>query len=225
MDTTVILQVITVAVATITLFIDYVYNAWYNRRNRTYEIVGKELSYKLDKFRDAYAQILSLTHDITINSIKGCNQKFSFQNSAYVYNLNLARSQVRTNTLPFWDKEHKLHESMDKLCKMAITYYETPTKVSPDDLRKLRDEFFVECSIYDWAMWEYEQTQVRGKAPKRVDLDRHYYNILTRIHNSGSGQTLKFKEAFSGVYDSFMETVQNEHSPNEENEDKKEEQK
>ena len=223
MDTTVILQAFTVAVATITLFTDYIYNVWYNRRNRTYEIVGKELSYKLDQFRDAYAQILSLTHDITIDSIKGCNTKFSFQNSAYVYNLNIARSQVRTSTLPFWDKEKKLHESMDKLCKMAITYYETPKKVDTLELRKLRDEFFVECSIYDWAMWEYEQTQVRGKAPKREDLDKHYYNILTRIHNSGSGQTLKFKDAFSGIYEGFMNANQNNNEA--QNEQEKEEQK
>ncbi len=205
MDTSVILQAVTVTVATVTLFADYLYSVWFNRRNRTYGIVGKELAYKLDKFRDAYAKILSLTHDITIDSIRSCNGKFNFQNSVYVYDLNIARSQVRTNTLPFWDKEHKLHESMDKLCKMAIKYYETPQKVDTLELRTLRDEFFVECSIYDWAMWEYEQTQVRGKAPKRDDIDKHYYNILTRIHNSGSGQSLKFKEAFNAIYESFME--------------------
>lgn len=207
METTVILQLVTVVVTTITLLTDYLYSVWFNRRNRTYEVVGKELAYKLDRFRDAYAQILSLTHDITINSIKGCNKKFNFQNSPYVYNLNMARSQVRTSLLPFWDKERNLHASMDKLCKMAILYYENPSEVDTDELRKLRDDFFVECSIYDWAMWEYNKVQVRGKPLKRKDLDKHYFMVLTRIHNSGSGQTLKFKDAFTNVYDNYVHAV------------------
>ena len=204
MQITIILQIITVAITIITLITDCIYTITVNRKRRTFNTVGREMINKLDLFRDAYAKVMSLTYDRVIDSRRNFNSKPCFQNSAYAYDLNLARSRVRTFSLPFWDKEKNLHITLDKLCKLALKYYENPTEEDKQELRRLRDDFFIECSIYDWAMWEFNQLQVAGNKIGRREMDRYYYTILTRIHNSGSGQSLKFKEAFAEIYKRYM---------------------
>jgi len=193
-----------VAITIITLITDCIYTIVINRKRRTFNTVGREMISKLDLFRDAYSRVLSLTYYRTIDTKRSFNTKPCFQNSSFAYDLNLARSGVRTSSLPFWDKEKNLHITLDKLCKLALNYYETPNASVRDELQKLRDDFFIECSIYDWAMWEYNQLQVAGNKIGRKEMDRYYYTILTRIHNSGSGQSLKFKEAFAEIYKRYM---------------------
>jgi len=204
MQITIILQIITVSITVITLITDCIYTIAINRKRRTFNTVGREMINKLDLFRDAYSKVLSLSYYRTIDSKRSFNEKPCFQNEAYAYDLNLARSRVRTFSLPFWDKEKNLHITLDKLCKLALKYYESPSVEIKNELHKLRDDFFIECSIYDWAMWEFNQLQVAGNKIGRKEMDRYYYTILTRIHNSGSGQSLKFKEAFAEIYKRYM---------------------
>lgn len=204
MQITIILQIITVAITIVTLITDCIYTITVNRKRRTFNSVGREMINKLDLFRQAYASVMTLTYDRVIDSKRKFNAKPCFQNTAYAYDLNLARSRVRTFSLPFWDKEKNLHITLDKLCKLALSYYENPKKELKQELSKLRDDFFIECSIYDWAMWEFNQLQVAGNKIGRREMDKYYYTILTRIHNSGSGQSLKFKEAFAEIYKRYM---------------------
>ncbi len=202
----IMLQIITVAITAVSLLTDYIYNLNVNKRNRTFDVVIQGSMDRMDKFRHAYSQILYYTHPYIIRDCREDNIKPGRFNSFYAYELNFARAEVRTNSWPFWPKEVSLHKKMDELCKESLAYYERERKSEKieEKILKLRDEFFIECSIYDWALWEFNQHQANGQKISRNQLDKQYYSVLTRIHNSGSGHTLKFKEAFENVYDSLM---------------------
>ena len=207
MTVSVMLQVITVAITVGTLLSDTVYKLIINRRKRTFSIVVKDMMRKLDDFRDAYAQVMYLTDLKILNKYKEDNKKGSWFVSFYAYDLNFNRGRIRANSLPFWKKEVHLHAKMDELCKTVLNYYEKPKKDMVEKIAQLRDEFFVECSVYDWAIWEYIQTISSGKKVNRQDVDEQYYRVLTKIENSGSGRTLKFKEAFSTIYDYYKNSA------------------
>ena len=204
LSVSVMLQIITVAITAVTLLTDYIYNKSVNKRSRTFGVVIQGSMNRLEKFRQAYSKIIFLTHpDIILDNIEDNRDPGRF-NDYFAFDLNYYRAQVRTNSWPFWEKEIALHKTMDDLCKLSLAYYENPKKSMREEIFKLRDEFFVQCSIYDWALWEFNQHQVNGKKINRDDMDRQYYSVLTRVHNSGSGHTLKFKEAFSNIYSALI---------------------
>ena len=203
----ILLQIITVTITALTLLTDYFYKLAVNKKTRTFNVIVHEMMQRLDDYRAAYSNILYYTAPEKIAKCKELNKTSNRFNNLFAYELNLARAQIRTSSWPFWEKEVHMHRKMDELCKYALQYYEHPKKGMIEKLNALRDEFFVECSIYDWAIWEYNQKQITGKDTARVGMDKQYYTVLTRIHNSGSGRTLKFKEGFGVVYDYYMNEV------------------
>lgn len=140
MDISVILQVITIAITSVTLFTDYLYNLKINRRTRTFGLIGQEMIDKLDNFRNAYAKLLELTDIKGIDEYVMDNKVGRRFNSTYAYNLNVARSQVKTNTLPFWDREKHMHQQMDKLC---LSYYERKKVSLIEEINSIRDDFLL----------------------------------------------------------------------------------
>ena len=210
MPITILLQIITVSITFLTLLIDIIYKTVINKKTRTFNVIGQELIDRLDNIRKAYAEILKLTEPSYVASAKESNKKGNRFNAIYCFTLNKARAKIRTNSWPFWDKEKRVHNSMDALCKAALKYYEDEDESLVEKINTLRDEFFIECSIYDWAMWEFCQKQINGEKINRREMDEHYFEILTRIHNSGSDQTMKFKEAFKKIYNNYKQKISKE---------------
>ena len=207
MDIAVILQIATVGISMLTLVATYVTNAILNKKNRTVSSIANERVNKLFQFRMAYGKLVAMCNDRYIrNKVKGNKETNLDYNETYCYVLNKNVAICRTNLASLKEQERRIIKLMDELVKLASEYYFTLNKDIIKPMTKIRNEFYIECSLYDWAVWKFVIKQADGNKHIGSEFDRVYDDVLTRVRKFHGSDDDIFK-LFDEIYRQHCEEI------------------
>ncbi len=185
MDISIILQVVTVAFAVVTLIAGVIFENVLNRKTRKVNTITNERIYIFNQLRKGYCKVMAYTDPNYIaDTVSEVDLKTGVYREPYIYRVRKSANDVKSVYNPFFIQEKHIEQILDKLVAVAIKYYNTldPKLLTP--LKNLRNDFFVESSLYDKANWDFIVAQADGKSYSSYSFDNMYKDVLSRVSNT-----------------------------------------
>ena len=224
MSTSEILQLVTIILTLATTVITFIITSIINTKGRTVNTIANENLQKLNNFRDAFGTVLSMSNPEFIMKQCSYNQRIDMD-----YNMNycftiikyqyLCKSQVYMRDY----KEKKIFELLDNLVDASIDYYKKLDSSKKEDqtikdivtqfvkeqkaLEQIREDFYIEVSIYNWALWKFVITQADGKHHLGKEFDKQYNEIMLNIKQNGVNALGPQGEVFNNIYKDYCKSV------------------
>lgn len=157
MDTIIILQIVTIVISVISIFINYSLTVRENSKNNFLNYTTNHRLSTLLTVREKVATIINLTTPITIIKIKEENEK------GYIKELLQNLCEFEMILKKIYTEEEELLSMANQLCHLAIKFYDEDDKLLINQIELISNKFKYLFSIYDTADWEFIKAQTRGK--------------------------------------------------------------
>jgi hypothetical protein len=177
MEIVYILQVITISVSIISVFINAFLTLSVNKRKQISDTVAKQRLLFLQQYRNLFSQIIALCD---VNSIMFCEQKnFYFELCEKIIKLKILFKRI-------YSQEKELLYQIDKLRDCAITFYQSNADVkNMNALKDQVDTLYQLIDIYDLAYWRFIINQASGKNVESDNFDKIYEKVKKEYIDAG----------------------------------------
>jgi len=166
MNAAIVSVIVANAVSILALVVSNVIQIIENKKSRYVTKITTETIAHYEMVRECSVVILGLTNPIRLAPDIPLNPED-------LASLITAVSKLETYFVIVIKEEVEILTSMRKLVNAYMKYLSAPAKEQREEMIRLRDDFYLLISIYNYADWKYIKSQIRGQKTVK-DFESYY---------------------------------------------------